>query len=94
MMIEVIFLLLSQTPNIISIAILPFITRGVSLLGIDSVYITLADKKAIWQRVATDMKLSNLEKYGEEITLEQKPEYLDRFMASKTVGRYVVNVRD
>ena len=63
------------------------------LLGIDSVYILLYDKKAIWQRIATDMKLPNLKSYGEEITLEQTPEYLDRFMASKTVGCYVVNVR-
>lgn len=41
------------------------------MLGIDSVYIPLADEEAIWQRVATDMKLPNLESYGEEITLEQ-----------------------
>ena len=83
---------LAASPEL-SMTVLPFITRGVSLLGIDSVYIPLADKKAIWQRVATDMKLPDLEKYCEEITLEQTPEYLDRFMASKTVGRYVVNVR-
>ena len=76
-----------------SMTVLPFITRAVSLLGIDSVYIPLEDKKAIWERVSTDMKLPNLESYAEEITLEQTPEYLDRFMASKTVGRYVVNVR-
>ena len=76
-----------------SMTVLPFITRGVSLLGIDSVFIPLEDKKAIWQRVATDMKLPYLEKYGEEITLEQTPEYVERFRASQTVGRYVVNVR-
>ena len=76
-----------------SMTVLPFITRGVSLLGIDSVYISLQDKKAIWDRVATDMKLPDLEKYCEEIPLEQTPEYLDRFMASKTVGRYVVNLK-
>ena len=76
-----------------TMTVLPFITRAVSLLGIDSVYIPLADKKAIWERVSTDMKLPNLEKYAEEITLEQTPEYLERFMASQTVGRYVVNVR-
>ena len=63
------------------------------LLGIDSVYILLYDKKATWQRVSSDMKLLDLESYAEEITLEQTPEYLDRFIASKTVGRYVVNVR-
>ena len=76
-----------------SMTVIPFITRAVSLLGIDSVYIPLDDKKAIWERVSTDMKLPDLESYAEEITLEQTPEYLDRFMASKTVGRYVVNVR-
>lgn len=42
-----------------SMTVLPFITRAVSLLGIDSVFIPLEDKKAIWQRVATDMKLPN-----------------------------------
>ena len=76
-----------------SMTVLPFITRAVSLLGIDSVLIPLEDKKAIWQRVSTDMKLPDLEGYAEEITLEQTPEYLDRFISSKVVGRYVVNVR-
>ncbi|MCG3881805.1 oxidoreductase [Psychrobacter sp. Ps3] len=76
-----------------SMTVLPFITRAVSLLGIDSVFIPLEDKKAIWQRVATDMKLPNLEQYAEEITLEQTPEYLERFIDGKAVGRYVVNVQ-
>ncbi|WP_201508325.1 oxidoreductase [Psychrobacter alimentarius] len=76
-----------------SMTVMPFITRAVSLLGIDSVFIPLEDKKAIWQRVATDMKLPNLEQYAEEITLEQTPEYLDRFIDGKAVGRYVVNVK-
>jgi alcohol dehydrogenase len=83
---------LAASPEL-SMTVIPFITRAVSLLGIDSVYIPLTDKNAIWQRLATDMKLPNLESYGEEITLEQTPDYLDRFMASQTVGRYVVNVR-
>ena len=43
-----------------SMTVLPFITRAVSLLGIDSVYIPLEDKKAIWERVSTDMKLAYL----------------------------------
>lgn len=83
---------LASSPNL-SLTVIPFITRGVSLLGVDSVYIPLTDKQDIWQRVATDMKLPNLEKYCEEITLAQTPEYLDRFFQSKVVGRYVVNMR-
>lgn len=76
-----------------SLNVLPFITRGVSLLGIDSVYIPLADKKNIWHRVATDMKLANLESYCEQISLAQTPQYLDRFLRGKVIGRYLVNLK-
>ena len=84
---------LAASPEI-SMSVIPFITRGVSLLGVDSVYIPLDDKKHIWHRVATDMKLPNLEQYGEEITLKDTPEYLDKFLDGKVVGRYVVNLKD
>ena len=83
---------LASSPEL-SLTVIPFITRGVSLLGVDSVYIPLTDKQHIWHRVATDMKLPQLDKYCEEITLAQTPEYLDRFFQSKVVGRYVVNMR-
>lgn len=82
---------LASSP-VFSMTVLPFITRGVSLLGVDSVYIPLADKKAVWARVATDMKLPNLSNYCEEISLEQTPEYLDRFFKGQVVGRYLVAV--
>ncbi len=78
----------------IAMSVIPFITRGISLLGVDSVYIPLEDKKHIWQRVATDMKLPNLDSYQQEITLSQTPEYLNRFLQGKVVGRYVVNVKE
>ena len=84
---------LASSPSL-SLTVIPFITRGVSLLGVDSVFIPLVDKQHIWQRVATDMKLPNLNQYCEEITLAQTPEYLDRFLQSKVVGRYVVNMRN
>jgi alcohol dehydrogenase len=64
----------------------------VSLLGVDSVYIPLSDKQRIWQRVASDMKLPNLQNLCEEISLEQTPEYLNRFIQAKVVGRYLVNL--
>lgn len=82
---------LAASPTI-ELTVLPFITRGVSILGVDSVYIPLADKKSIWQRVASDMKLPNLDKYYEEISLDQTPDYLERFFKGTVVGRYVVNV--
>ncbi|NDV91327.1 acryloyl-CoA reductase [Alteromonas sp. 345S023] len=84
---------LAASPEI-SMSVIPFITRGISLLGVDSVYIPLDDKKHIWHRVATDMKLPNLAQYGQEITLNETPDYLDRFFDGKVVGRYVVNLQD
>jgi len=75
-----------------SSTVFPFIIRGVSLLGVDSVYIPLSDKQHIWQRVASDMKLPNLQNLCEEISLEQTPEYLNRFIQAKVVGRYLVNL--
>lgn len=76
-----------------AMTVIPFITRGVSLLGVDSVYIPLIEKQQVWARVATDMKLPMLEQYCEEISLVQTPEYLDRFLAGKVVGRYLVNMQ-
>lgn len=84
---------LAASPEL-AMNVLPFITRGVSLLGVDSVYIPLEDKQHIWQRVATDMKLANLDSYQQEISLMQTPEYLDRFLQGKSVGRYVVDLQN
>lgn len=83
---------LASSPEF-AMTVIPFITRGVSLLGVDSVYIPLVEKQQVWARVASDMKLPQLAQYCEEISLAQTPEYLDRFLASKVVGRYVVNMR-
>jgi acrylyl-CoA reductase (NADPH) len=77
-----------------SSTVFPFIIRGVSLLGVDSVYIPLTDKQHIWHRVASDMKLPNLQNLCEEIPLEQTPEYLKRFIQAKVVGRYLVNLKN
>lgn len=59
---------LAASPDI-AMNVIPFFARGVSLLGVDSVYIPLEDKQHIWKRVATDMKLPNLESYYQEISL-------------------------
>ena len=40
------------------------------------------------------MKLPNLENYQQEISLNETPKYLDKFLKGQVVGRYVVNVKD
>jgi acrylyl-CoA reductase (NADPH) len=38
--------------------------------------------------------LPNLETYQQEISLNETPEYLDKFLKVQVVGRYVVNVKN
>ena len=42
--------------------VLPFILRGVNLLGINSVTVTLQERLAIWQRLALDLPLAKLDR--------------------------------
>jgi alcohol dehydrogenase len=77
--------------------VMPFILRGVSLLGVDSVEITTARKAQIWQKLATDWSaiiptlLAN--DAVEEIALARCADYLPRFLNGTVQGRIVVNCR-
>ncbi len=73
--------------------VLPFILRNINLLGVDCVELPLAEKAANWQRLASDLKLPQLNQLAEEITLAETPEYLQRFLNGATVGRYLVKIR-
>jgi alcohol dehydrogenase len=82
---------LASSPNITA-TVLPFILRGVNLLGVDCVELPLAQKAANWQCLASEFKLDRLAEMAEEITLAQTPAYLGRFLNGQVFGRYVVNV--
>lgn len=70
----------------------PFILRGVSLLGVDSVELPLARKRKIWERLATDFKLDNLTDLKTTLTLDSLSEAIDQILEGKMVGRGVVDV--
>ncbi|GAF16945.1 alcohol dehydrogenase [Bacillus sp. JCM 19046] len=73
--------------------VFPFILRGVSLLGIDSVYCPMAERIQIWERLATDLKLPQLEQHvAEEITLDQVPERLPAILKGKIRGRILIRL--
>ncbi|WP_040984368.1 acryloyl-CoA reductase [Oceanobacillus jeddahense] len=73
--------------------VFPFILRGVSLLGIDSVYCPMEERKHIWERLASDLKLDNLEEFVyKEAELEDLPELLPSVLESKHLGRVLVNL--
>ena len=75
-------------------SVLPFILRGVNLLGIDSVQTPLEPRNAMWQRIATDLKPSWLETQSVEIIgLNDLSTQLDKILAGNMRGRVLVNPR-
>ncbi|KAI7251582.1 hypothetical protein KC345_g11562, partial [Hortaea werneckii] len=73
--------------------VLPFILRGVSLLGIDSVSCPAEKRADIWQRMASDMKPEVLEQLVDrEITLDELPAALADILKSNTRGRVLVRL--
>jgi acrylyl-CoA reductase (NADPH) len=73
--------------------VLPFILRGVSLLGIDSVSCPAGKRKDIWQRMATDLKPEVLEALVDrEITLDALPAALEDILNSNIRGRVLVRL--
>jgi len=73
-------------------SVLPFILRGVNLLGIDSVQTPIEPRKAMWSRIATDLKPTWLETQVVEIIgLNDLSAQLDRILAGNMRGRVLVD---
>nr|WP_296751276.1 MDR family oxidoreductase [Thioalkalivibrio sp.] len=70
--------------------VLPFLLRGVNLLGIDSVMCGFESRVRVWQRLARLLPGSALEAMTTEIELAQLPDYADRILNGKLRGRTVV----
>jgi NADPH2:quinone reductase len=72
--------------------VLPFILRGVSLLGIDSAACPMARRQEVWRRLASDMKPTRLPKVAKEITLAGLPDAFATLLAGEARGRTVVKL--
>lgn len=73
--------------------VMPFILRGVSLIGIDSVSCPMEIRADVWRRLATDMKPANLAGIAKEIPLDSLSDAFATLLAGQARGRFVVNVR-
>ena len=73
--------------------VLPFILRGVSLLGIDSVMAPIAQRRQIWGRIATDLKPAGLASIGHDVSLDELDGVLTGILAGEAKGRSVVDLR-
>jgi acrylyl-CoA reductase (NADPH) len=78
----------------VSTTVFPFILRGVTLYGIDSVQCDLAARTAVWNRLAGDLRPRGLDSLAtNETTLDGLSDALDRVHAGNNQGRTVVRLR-
>lgn len=74
------------------VTVMPFILRGVALLGVDSVMAPKAKRLKAWDRLARDLDLSKLDSIGQEIGLSEAVNAAAKFMSGEVRGRYIVDV--
>ncbi|MDQ0300458.1 putative YhdH/YhfP family quinone oxidoreductase [Salibacterium salarium] len=73
--------------------VFPFILRGITLTGIDSVYCPIPRRKEVWDRLASDLKVDNLlETIADTVTLEELPKTLDQILEGQVRGRKIVEL--
>jgi acrylyl-CoA reductase (NADPH) len=72
--------------------VMPFILRGVSLIGIDSAMCPMDVRTEVWRRLATDMKPAALDSVVREIGLNDLPTAFATLLAGAARGRYLVRV--
>ncbi|MDI9250364.1 MDR family oxidoreductase [Stenotrophomonas sp. RS-48] len=70
----------------------PFILRGVSLLGINSVTRPTAERLVAWERLAKDLDMTKLDAISQHIGLGEVVATAEALMAGRIRGRVVVNV--
>ena len=72
--------------------VMPFILRGLTLVGVDSVMAPLARRQQAWERLARDLDPAKLESMVTEISLAQAPEHAQALMDGKVRGRILVKI--
>jgi putative YhdH/YhfP family quinone oxidoreductase len=73
--------------------VMPFILRGVNLLGIDSVMVPIERRRAVWARIAGDLRPAALDRIGHDVGLGDLDEVLTAILRGEARGRAVVDPR-
>ena len=73
-------------------SVLPFLLRGINLLGINSTTCPQVRRQKAWNRLAAEMPKAKLDELSREIGLEQVEEEGARILQGKIRGRTVVRV--
>lgn len=73
-------------------SVAPFILRGVTLVGIDSVYAPLPRRLAAWEALAKEVDGSTIDSIVKDISLEQAIPAASALLAGEIAGRVIVNL--
>ncbi len=85
---------LAASPKL-NTTVIPFILRGVNLLGIHSVETPMPVRQAVWDKLASEWKPSKLADIAcHETGLDGVQAACDKIIAGKVTGRYVVNIKE
>jgi NADPH2:quinone reductase len=77
----------------LSTTVLPFILRGINLLGIHSVQVDPEFRRRIWERLATDLRPPSLDKIvRRRIALSDLPSVFPAYLTGEIIGRTVVDM--
>lgn len=74
--------------------VMPFILRGVSLVGIDSVNAPMPLRSKVWKRLGSDLKPRHLKAMANTVAFDELPAVFDRILKSQSKGRTVVKIGD
>ena len=74
--------------------VMPFILRGVTLAGIDSVMLRIDKRRDLWQSIATDLMPRHLDDITRDISILEAPDTLRTIIGGGVTGRTRVVVHD
>jgi NADPH2:quinone reductase len=74
--------------------VLPFILRGVRLIGIDSAATLMSLRREIWNRLANEWRPQGLGEIAHTVTFEELPEIFPKMMNGTSRGRTVIKMAD
>jgi NADPH2:quinone reductase len=72
--------------------VLPFILRGVRLIGVDSAATPMDIRRRVWQRLATDLRPRHLKDIVQTVTLDKLPAAFEKMLKQQSKGRIVVTI--
>jgi acrylyl-CoA reductase (NADPH) len=72
--------------------VLPFILRGVRLIGVDSGYTPMPLRRLVWDRLASDLRPRHLGDIAYKVTLDELPGVFDSLLKASAKGRAVVAI--